>query len=140
MSKLLTFAVRHTRGFLVLALAVLIVFAFSYALHNPAGFSRARLLEGFGVGGSFLMTLESPRSLGFPIWLGAMAWVVCFTGWLMVPLLASALISESLKEVDKEKYYIAKFTLLARKMGVPENKIREFVKEAMRLKDNLLEQ
>lgn len=58
----------------------------------------------------------------------------------MVPLLASALISESLKAIDKEKYYIAKFTLIARKMGVPENKVREFVKEAMRLKDNLLEQ
>ena len=84
------------------------------------------------------MTLESPRGMDFPWLVRTLAWIVCFTGWLMIPLLASALVSVSLKKIDKENYYIAKFTVIARKMEVPDDKIKEFVREAMRLKDNLL--
>jgi len=138
MTTVLTFAIKHIAGFFVIALIVLVLFSVCYASVLPAGISWSGVFSGLALGASFLMTLESPRSVALPLWITGIAWVVCFTGWLMIPLLASALITESLKAVDKENWYIAKFTLLARRLGVPDNKVKEFAKEAMRLKDTTL--
>jgi hypothetical protein len=139
-TTVLTFAIKHIGGFFVIALIVLLLFSVCYACVLPAGMSWSGVFSGLALGASFLMTLESPRSVTLPLWITAMAWVVCFTGWLMIPLLASALITESLKAVDRENWYIAKFTLLARRVGIPEDKVNEFIKEAMKLKDKTLDE
>lgn len=140
MPAVLTFAVKHLRGFFILAFVVFIAFSFLYAAGEPGGLSCAGMLDGLALGASFLMTLESPRTLDMSVLAKSLAWMVCFTGWLMIPLLASALISQSLRIIDREKWYIAKFRVLGRRLEIPEEKLNEWVQAAILLKDSTLDQ
>src|SRR6266849_9441984 len=131
--RLLDIPLKHLIGFLYGGCFVFLTFAVSYAMVESSDFSLTSLRHGLSASASLLMTLESPRQMlsSPPYWLKAFGWIVCLCGWLMIPVLAGALVSENLKLVERDQHYRGRFKLWGQQLGKRGEELDAFIEEMM---------